>query len=129
VRNKQVVFQSTIDALAEKIGVTLNASRFRPNIVLHSETTSIMPFQEFDWIGEELVHNDATNSLRLRIVNKTVRCEGIGVDSLDPTVRLDLPALLMEHFPDQGPFLGVYCTLEGPGQLSIGDELRLKQLN
>jgi uncharacterized protein len=89
----------------------------------------MMPFQEFDWIGKELAHNDATNSLRLRIVNKTVRCEGIGVDPMDPTIRLDLPALLMEHFPDQGPFLGVYCTLQGPGQLSIGDELRLKELN
>ena len=64
--------------------------------------------------------------MKLKIINKTVRCDGVGVDPLDPKgEQLDIPALLMEHFPETGPYLGVYCVLKEAGTLSKGDKLRL----
>jgi len=124
-RCMHIVFQSTVDALAAKIGkASLNPTRFRPNIVLQG---SMAPFQELQWIGKLLV-NDKRGGAKLRIINKTVRCDGVGVDPLDdsnPKEQLDIPALLMQHFPEHGPYLGVYCVLEESGTLSKGDTLKL----
>jgi len=143
-RCMHVVFQATVDALAAKMGRPLRATRFRPNIVLQSREAAA--FQEFAWIGKTLeatiTTRDTSNDngkntasggaarprVKLKILNKTVRCQGVSVDPLDDpehTVPLDIPELLMRHFPEHGPYLGVYCVLEEPGTLSLGDTLRL----
>ena len=137
-RCMHVVLQSTVDALAEKIGIPLQASRFRPNIILQPTTTNVhddhhsgdrnvsgnAPFQELGWVGKSL--QSQSSALKLKIISKTVRCAGVGVDPLDLDQDvLDIPALLMKHFPEHGPYLGVYCVLEKPGTLSVGDTFRL----
>lgn len=64
----------------------------------------------------------------LRVINKTVRCHGVSVDPNDDdanTMILDIPKLLSKHFPQHGPYLGVYCTLERPGELWVGDSLSI----
>ena len=66
-----------------------------------------------------------SSGLKLKVINKTVRCKGVSVDPLDIDNVLDIPALLIKHFPEQGPFLGVYCIVETEGSLSLGDRLRL----
>ena len=76
---------------------------------------------EFAWIGKTLVAGD----LRLKVVSKTVRCKGVSIDPLDPENVLDIPGLLMKHFPEHGPYLGVYCVVEAEGTLSIGDKLHM----
>ena len=68
----------------------------------------------------------------------TVRCEGVGIDPLDPNrEKVDVPKLLAKHYPEYGPYLGVYASLEvidGDGNsddigidklLSVGDTLEL----
>lgn len=47
------------------------------------------------------------------------------MDPLDPNNVLDIPRLLVDHFPEHGPFLGVYAVVDAPGMLSLEDELRL----
>jgi hypothetical protein len=76
----------------------------------------------------------------MKILSTTVRCEGIGIDPLDPNrEKVDIPKLLAKHYPEYGPYLGVYASLEvidgnvdGNGNdigidilLSVGDTLEL----
>jgi uncharacterized protein YcbX len=116
------VFQATVDALQEKIGVPLNPTRFRPNIVLKSDAPA---WSEFEWIGKTLVSESSGNPLKLKVINKAVRCKAVSVDPLDPENVLDIPELLTKHFREHGPYLGVYCAVEEPGSLSIGEKLYL----
>ena len=38
---------------------------------------------------------------------------------------LDVPALLQKHFPQHGPFLGVYAQVVSAGEAKVGDRVRV----
>eukprot|EP00569_Conticribra_weissflogii_P018737 CAMPEP_0171447854 /NCGR_PEP_ID=MMETSP0881-20121228/39319_1 /TAXON_ID=67004 /ORGANISM="Thalassiosira weissflogii, Strain CCMP1336" /LENGTH=370 /DNA_ID=CAMNT_0011972275 /DNA_START=416 /DNA_END=1531 /DNA_ORIENTATION=- len=116
----------------------LTSTRFRPNIIVDN----LEPWAEFDLIGKTIEvikdiddskNTSPSSSLRLRIVSRTVRCDGVGVDPCKPELgKLDIPKLLVEHFPEYGPYLGVYAIVEkdslkgDSGQrLCVGDSLRV----
>lgn len=144
-----IVNKSTVREFSDKIGMDLNAMRFRPNIIIDG----LEPWKEFDWIGRTLrvvssssppssssssASGGSGSTLIVKILSTTVRCEGVGIDPLDPNrVKVDVPKLLSKHYPEYGPYLGVYASLEvidGDGNsddigidklLSVGDTLEL----
>ena len=61
----------------------------------------------------------------LRVIKRTVRCEGVNVDARHGSgaADLDIPGLLAKHFPQHGPYLGVYAQVTGAGVVRVGDEL------
>jgi len=145
-RTVHIVNRATVRELSDKIGLPLDPMRFRPNIIIDG----LAPWEEFEWVGRTLRvvaksscssdSDDALSegeTLTLKVLTKTVRCEGIGIDPLDPiTGKLDMPKLLSEHYPEHGPYLGVYASLEVVGSgsgdtsdegklLSVGDNLEL----
>ena len=117
--------------------IALTATRCRPNIVVDN----LEPWAEFDLIGKTIelvaaVNKDACHDqdlypLRLRIVSRTVRCAGVGVDPLCPELGvIDIPSLLIKHFPQHGLYFGVYAVVEQfenfrGGALSVGDTFRV----
>jgi uncharacterized protein YcbX len=113
-----------VKALAAAIGShenTLSPTRFRPNIVLSGE--NLRPFSEFDWIGKSIQN---CSNLRMKVISKTVRCKGVSVDPLNLDLPdVDIPRLLVKHFPEHGPYLGVYAVVESGGDLNLGDEVFL----
>jgi hypothetical protein len=150
-RTVHIVNSATVREFSEKTGLALNAMRFRPNIVIDG----LDPWEEFNWVGrtlrvvpkptkEEDGGDGATRDqsrIVVRVLTKTVRCEGIGIDPIDPSAgKLDIPKLLSKHYPEHGPYLGVYASLEviggedgsttssssaGKLLLSVGDTLEL----
>jgi hypothetical protein len=114
-----IVNQATVDDVAKRTGIRLNASRFRPNIVIQDAPA----WAEFSWIGKTLVCTN--NQLRLTVLSKTVRCDGVSVDPKDPTTIVDVPKLLTDYFPEHGPFLGIYAAIDEPAHLSLGDQLQV----
>mmetsp|Transcript_9023 Transcript_9023/g.22005 ORF Transcript_9023/g.22005 Transcript_9023/m.22005 type:complete len:374 (+) Transcript_9023:40-1161(+) len=114
----------------------LSATRFRPNIVVNH----LEPWAEFDLIGKtiEVVSEDDTRTtpVRFRVVSRTVRCAGVGVDPFRPEQGLvDVPNLLSKHFPEHGPYLGVYAVMDNVrdgascgGSISVGDTLRVVEV-
>ena len=142
-RTVHLVNRATIRQFSDKIGLDLNPMRFRPNIIIDG----LDPWEEFNWVGRKFrvvsegnSHDDASNSdttIIMKVLTKTVRCEGIGIDPLDPsTGKLDIPKLLKDNYPEHGPYLGIYASLEvidgdnrnnsGNGKLlSVGDTLEL----
>lgn len=144
-RTVHIVNAATVRQVSEKIGVNLDPMRFRPNIVVDG----LEPWKEFDLVGrtlrvvavavedrKELVGDDGGGDggdnednggiMELDVLSTTVRCAGIGIDPLDPGIgTLDMPILLAKHFPQYGPYFGVYATVRTRGTLRLGDELEL----
>ena len=128
----------------------LNPTRFRPNIVI--DGPDLQPWDEFNWIGKSLQIVPAASSrstssgasatssslssssdeyCTMKILQRTVRCNGISLDPEDNThgnghgVALDIPKLLTHHFPQHGPYLGVYAHIETGGTIELGDTIRI----
>lgn len=127
-RTLHIVNLNTIRALSEKIGVELNPYRFRPNIVIDGPPA----WSEFDWVGKNLVVMDNSDGdgkptgMKLAVIQKTVRCEATHVDPTDPADPYpEIVKLLIKHFPEHGPFLGVYAVVDQPGSLALGQEFKV----
>lgn len=135
-RTVHIVNAATVRQVSEKIGIELDPMRFRPNIVVDG----LEPWKEFEFVGrtlrvvaaeneKQIEDDDITTDgvMELDVLSTTVRCAGIGIDPLDPkSGTLDMPILLAKHFPQYGPYLGVYATVKTRGALRLGDELKLK---
>jgi len=118
-RTIHIINESTVQQFSEAIygkdsNKHLSATRFRPNIIIDN----LEPWAEFDLIGKTIevvpkIENVQDTPLRFRIVSRTVRCAGVGVDPLHPELgAIDIPNLLAKHFPQHGPYLGVYAVME-----------------
>lgn len=118
-RTIHIINANTVRDVAKKFGVSnLHPLRFRPNVVIEGWE----PWSEFDFIGKTLqVRTKTGDTVNISVLSKTVRCNGVSIDPLDPDTVLDVPQLLAKHFPEHGPYLGVYAVIEGPGVLSVGD--------
>ena len=64
------------------------------------------------------------------MVKRTVRCCGVSLSSEvdggthgDEGSELDVVALLTTHFPQHGPYLGVYAQVVSGGWINIGDRV------
>lgn len=133
--NKNTVKQFSDTIFGEDDKESLGSTRFRPNIIVDN----LEPWAEFDLIGKTIEvissnkQNNAakgtTNPLRFRVTSRTVRCAGVGVDPLNPeSGAIDIPSLLAKHFPEHGPYLGVYAVVDGDargGKISAGDTFRV----
>ncbi|KAL7506362.1 hypothetical protein ACHAXN_003659 [Cyclotella atomus] len=140
-RTIHIVNENTVRQFSDAIShhgnskrdLSLTATRFRPNIIVDN----LEPWAEFDLVGKtiEVVPTSGNtsgavdNPLRFRVVSRTVRCAGIGIDPLHPEQStLDVPSLLIEHFPQHGPYLGVYAVVDDTsygGSIAVGDSFRL----
>jgi uncharacterized protein YcbX len=114
-----LVNAATVVSLGEAAGVVLAPSRFRPNVVLEGADA----WSEFEWLGRTIHVGGAT----LEVLTRTVRCEATNVDARHGSGRadLDVPGLLTKHFPEHGPYLGVYARVVRGGLVRVGDTLTL----
>ena len=108
----------------------LRPTTFRPNVVVDG----LEPWAEFDLIGKTIESvpedGDCESAMRFRVTSRTVRCAGIGVDPERPEEEHDIPASLIKHFPEHGPYLGIYAVRvdgEKNGNLSVGETFRVIQ--
>ena len=125
-RTLHIINRQTVRVISDTLGIPLDPLRFRPNIVVDAE-----PWSEFtDWVPHRrsLVAPTSPNNsqLQLKVISKTVRCNGVSVDPHDPANRvLDIPNLLNDNFAF-GPYLGVYAVTDESGLLSLGDTLHVE---
>lgn len=117
-RTLHIVNAATVRELSKTLNTKINPTRFRPNVVFDGD---LAPWQEFSWIGKTI----KCGSMKLKVIQRTVRCEGVSIDPLDPGNVLDIPKLLAKNYPEHGPYLGVYAMVEAPGSMSIGDSVVL----
>ena len=112
-RTLHIINAATVRELSTTLQTPINPTRFRPNIVLDG----LEPWEEFKWVDKSISCGD----MKLSIIKRTVRCEGISYDSLDQDNVLNIPNLLAKHYPMYGPYFGVYAVIDEPGTMKIGD--------
>lgn len=119
LRTVHLVNENTVAALSEACGVALHPDRFRPNLIVGG---GLPAWEEFRWVGREVRLGEAT----LRVISRTVRCEGINADARHGSFEADvgIPGLLDKHFPEHGPYLGVYAQVVEGGRVRVGDAVQ-----
>lgn len=132
LRTLHIVNANTVRALASATGVAIDPRRFRPNLILDG----LAPFEEFTWVGKQVrIGAGAT----LQVIDRTVRCTGVHwsaevgdqttlgaaspADALDAGGEVDVVGLLAKHFPQHGPYLGVYAQVARGGGIHVGDRV------
>lgn len=106
---------STVRALGQRLGVTLDPMRFRGNITFDG----FGPQAELEWEGRELAVGEA----RLKVVHRTTRCAATTVNPATAERDVPIPRRLMELFGHAQ--LGVYAEVVAGGAVRPGDAVRL----
>ncbi|MFP5359736.1 MAG: MOSC domain-containing protein [Actinomycetes bacterium] len=109
-----LVGTATLDWCRAELGVDADPRRLRVNVVVETEE----PFVEEGWIGSEVVLGD----VRLRVAARNERCRVIDLaqDGVEETARWLKP--LGER---RDACLAVYAHVVGPGELRVGDPVRV----
>ena len=102
---------ASLRALSEHIATALDPRRFRGNIWLDG----LAPWEEFDWIGNEI----AVGGAKLRVVERVVRCNATKNNPATGIRDADTLGALESHYGHKD--FGVYCEVIGGGTVSEGD--------
>ena len=116
-RTIHLVNAASVAAVRAATGLDVDASVFRPNVVLEG----LDAWAEEAWVGKQLRLGGAL----LEVISRTVRCDAINMHPRTgarwPGNR-DLVAEIAGNFPAVGPYLGVYARVLRGGTVSLGDD-------
>jgi MOSC domain-containing protein len=98
------------------VGVALDPLRFRPNLYVRTAPGFVL--REPDLVGA-VVH---AGSVALRVLKPTIRCVTPNYDVATGAGGPDVLRAVAQH---RGTALGVYCEVITPGELALGDAVRL----
>lgn len=106
-----LVSQATLDDISAAVGQSVDARRFRPNIVLQG----VPAWAEFDWIGKQL----RLGNVQIALAAPINRC--LNIDVHPDTGERDIPlfTLLKQHFAHQQT--GVLAQVLSSGSVSVGN--------
>ena len=89
--------------------------RFRPNIVLEG----VEGVAEREWLGKKLTIGDV-------VLIVTQPCERCGMTIIHPdTLEID-PDVLRRVKSELGGVMGMYCKVERPGRIAVGDDVTIE---
>ncbi len=106
----------TIASLAAMVNATLDAQRFRPNLLI--ETVGDEPFPEDAWVGSVLRIGGAC-------VRAELRDERCVVVNIDPKTAERNPTILRAIARERQTCLGIYGSTVTPGIVAVGDPVFL----
>ncbi len=112
-----IISSATIDAIGGSVGETLDARRFRPNLVV--DLTTGDPFAEDGLVGR----NIRLGSVTVRFDKRDKRCVAINVDPVTSTKNA---AVLRAVAQERQACLGVYGSIVTTGALSVGDPVSIE---
>lgn len=106
-----VVNLASVRELERVAGKPVNPLRFRANIYLDG----IEPWQELSWIDRELT----IGSVRLKVFDRTRRCEATNVDPVTGARDMAIPTTLLRSWGHSD--FGIYASVTGAGRIALGD--------
>ena len=127
MRTLHIVNANTVRELSKAAGVPLDPRRFRPNLIVDD----VPAWEEFAWVEQSI---RIGKRAELAVIARAVRCPGIDRSSElsesdgggDSGGHVDVAALLTRHFPEHGPYLGVYAQCTRGGHIAVGDGVELR---
>ena len=115
-----VINLATIAAIGREVGQDLGTRRFRPNIVIATDSTD--PFIEDGWIGGRLVFGSNEDGPIVSITMPDPRCVMI---NLDPDTAQQDPRIMKAAIRLNRNNAGAYGTVARTGQISVGQSVSL----
>jgi uncharacterized protein YcbX len=103
----------SVKALEAEWGKPLDPARFRPSIVLDGD--DLAPYVEDGWVGKRFSVGDAV----IAGVKRDERCV---LPTIDPQSLERDPSLLRLIVERHEQCFGLYCAVERPGNIAVGDE-------
>ena len=115
-----VINLATMSAIAREAGRDLDTRRFRPNIVIQTETSE--SFLEDAWVGGRLVFGGEDDGPMVNITMRDERCVMI---NLDPDTAAADPQIMKTVVRLNDNYAGVYGTVGRTGEISVGQAVSL----
>ncbi len=113
-----IVTTTTGEAISQAHGAPVALDRFRSNLVIAPDDPAVT---ERDWLGRALVLGDDPDPPILRLDWPIPRCAMVAIDPA--TARRDASVLrtVVQRFGNE---VGVYCAVQAPGRVRVGDRVR-----
>jgi hypothetical protein len=113
-----IITSQTIARIGQETGVSDDAARFRPNLVI--DLDGYEAFGEMDWVGRILRIGDTA---RIGITKWDQRCM---IVNLDPVSAEANPAVLRYVVQKHNQYAGVYGVVITPGETQVGDTVSIE---
>jgi uncharacterized protein YcbX len=110
-----VVSSETVREVGRLAGRSLDARRFRPNVLLRLSRP--VPFQEDDWLGGVLTFGEGEDAPAIHVTLRDVRCSML---SLDPDSAVAAPEVLQAVVRARENQAGIYGAVTRIGRLAVG---------
>jgi hypothetical protein len=110
---------ASLEHMQRLSGEAFPLQRFRPNFLIET-TKGINGLVEFGWIGKYL----EIGSCLLRVEAKTIRCS-MPARAQEPFGLPQNPQIAKSLSAATQRFLGAYLSVQRPGEVHTGDEVRL----
>jgi uncharacterized protein len=114
-----LITTSTGDGIGKLTERSLEAARFRPNLLVAPSTETSFP--EDAWVGATLT----IGGMRMRVDRRDPRCV---ITTMDPDTGERDPRVLREIAQRRDNCAGVYGTTVTPGPVALGDAVVIEQL-
>lgn len=118
-----VITSETIREVCRLGGLLSDTRRFRPNIVVRS--TGAVPFEEDAWVGSVITFGEGEDAPAVTVTVPDLRCVMV---NFDPDTAVSVPQVLKGVVRANGGNAGIYGTVTRTGQLSVGQNVILHQL-
>jgi uncharacterized protein YcbX len=115
-----VISLSTVKGIERECGRDLDLRRFRPNIVI--ETDSVEPFAEDSWVGRSLMFGEGDSCAAVRVTMKDERCVMV---NFDPDTAESDARVMKTVVRLNENYAGVYGTVVRAGELRVGQVVTL----
>ncbi|HXM98913.1 MAG TPA: MOSC domain-containing protein [Candidatus Dormibacteraeota bacterium] len=115
-----VITLGTVHGIERESGRDLDLRRFRPNIVIDTDSTE--PFEEDKWVGQTLTFGEGNSAAALRVTMKDERC--VMINFHPDTVERDSEVMKTVVRMNQN-CAGVYGTVVTAGELRVGQVVTL----
>jgi uncharacterized protein len=115
-----VITLGTVHGIERESGRDLDLRRFRPNIVIDTDSTE--PFAEDKWVGQTLTFGEGNSAAALRVTMKDERCVMINFNP--DTVERD-SEVMKTVVRVNGNYAGVYGTVVTAGEFRVGQVVTL----
>lgn len=110
-----LVASSSIEALAEQIGDTVDERRFRMNVTVDG----VEPWAELEWIGQTI----QIGGSEFEVTGPVVRCLATHANPVTGERDQDVMQTLTREFGQDKPTMGVLAVPRVASTLRVGDEV------
>lgn len=114
-----VITTTAGDAISRAHGAPVTLDRFRANLVIRPDDPAVT---ERDWLGRALALGDDPEPPVLRLDWPIPRCAMIAIDPETAARDAGVLRTVVQRFANEA---GVYCAVQAPGRIRVGDRVRL----